>query len=118
MRVFADATGAEWIVWEVRPEKVLFGRVERRVGADRRLLGAPDPVIERRRVAERRSGAAEGEGEGERVAPGVGGWLAFQSGTMRRRLVPVPAGWRDLPDEELVVLCRRAAPAPPGAPIV
>lgn len=116
MRVFADATGAEWIVWEVRPEKVLFGRVERRVGNDRRLLGAPDPVIERRRVAERRTGAPDGEGE--RVPPGVGGWLAFQSGTMRRRLVPVPPGWRDLPDEELVALCRRAAPAPPGAPIV
>ena len=116
MRVFADATGAEWIVWEVRPEKVLFGRVERRVGTDRRLLGAPDPVIERRRVAERRVEAAEGERE--RVLPSAGGWLAFQSGTMRRRLVPVPPGWRDLPDEELLALCQRAAPAPPGAPIV
>ena len=115
MRVFADATGAEWIVWEVRPEKVLFGRVERRVGTDRRLLGAPDPVIERRRAAERRTGAP---GQEERVLPSAGGWLAFQSGTTRRRLVPVPPGWRDLSDDELAALCHRATPAPPGAPIV
>jgi hypothetical protein len=115
MRVFLDDAGSEWVVWEVRPEKALFGRVDRRVGIDRRLVAAPDPVIERRlgierRVRTRRLDRARG-------AEGLGGWLAFQCGTTRRRLVPVPPGWRELPDAELVALCRRAAPAPPGTPI-
>jgi hypothetical protein len=115
MRVFVDTAGAEWIVWEVRPEKILFGRVERRVSTDRRVLAAPDPVVERRRIFERRLRAGVVEGAGG--SAGAGGWLAFQSGTRRRRLVPVPPGWRELPDEELAALCRRAAPAPPGTPI-
>jgi hypothetical protein len=115
MRVFLDDAGSEWVVWEVRPEKALFGQAERRVGIDRRLAAAPDPVIERRRGIERRARARRlGRAPG---TEGAGGWLAFQCGTTRRRLAPVPSGWRELPDAELVALCRRAAPAPPGTPI-
>jgi hypothetical protein len=117
MRVFVDEEGAEWVVWEVRPEKALFGRVERRVGGDRREVAAPDPVIERRQVLERRVRAGPLGAGGGRGVPGASGWLAFQSGTTRRRLVPIPADWRELSDADLAALCRRAAPAPPGAPI-
>jgi hypothetical protein len=115
MRVFVDDGGVEWVVWEVRPEKVLFGRVDRRVSGDRRVIAAPDPVIERRRLSERR--LRERRLAGARDVVGVVGWLAFQSGTTRRRLVPVPFGWREMSDAELSVLCRRAAPAPRGTPV-
>ena len=36
------------------------------------------------------------------------GWLTFQSGRERRRLHPIPAGWSDLSDERLELLCRVA----------
>jgi hypothetical protein len=39
-------------------------------------------------------------------------WLAFQKqdGTERRRLLKLPVGWEDLPDERLDVLRRMAEP--------
>ena len=36
------------------------------------------------------------------------GWLAFQSGTDRRRLTPIPERWVMLDDDELVRLLARA----------
>lgn len=61
--------------------------IERRRGADRR-------VLQQRRV---------------RLAPGLQqGWLVFQCGDERRRLVPVPTGWDELSSAELAELCRRA----------
>lgn len=36
------------------------------------------------------------------------GWLAFQSGTDRRRLTPIPVRWVTLGEEELVRLLARA----------
>jgi hypothetical protein len=42
------------------------------------------------------------------------GWLAFQSGTARRRLAPIPDDWAMRPDEELVRICRDARPVPPA----
>lgn len=103
--------GAEWTVWEVRPGQFIVGAPEQRSGQDRRVAPAPDPVIERRRRADRRIQA-------QRSAVGVGvdlarGWLTFQSGAVRRRLAPIPSGWQELPDVELAVLCRSAAPATP-----
>lgn len=41
------------------------------------------------------------------------GWLAFDSGTQKRRLVPVPPGWDALTDGELALLIDRAEPIPP-----
>jgi hypothetical protein len=41
-------------------------------------------------------------------APLKAGWLAFQSGRDRRRLVPVPPGWTDLSMEGLRDLLGRA----------
>jgi hypothetical protein len=44
------------------------------------------------------------------VSPGLaGGWLAFGSSTEKRRLAPIPAGWRELPTEALAELCEKAA---------
>lgn len=36
------------------------------------------------------------------------GWLAFQSGTDRRRLAPIPEQWIDLDDATLVALLSSA----------
>lgn len=36
------------------------------------------------------------------------GWLVFESATEKRRLAPVPPGWRDLSDEALAALCAKA----------
>ena len=33
-----------------------------------------------------------------------GGWLAFQTASERRRIAPVPEGWEQLPDSELIAL--------------
>ena len=85
--------------------------------ADRRIAPAPEPILERRH-AERRV-ARPDPLPADRVArtmpPAlVQGWLAFQSGTARRRLAPIPDGWASGPDEELVQLCRQAHPVPPA----
>ena len=36
------------------------------------------------------------------------GWLCFESDTSKRRLYPVPAGWREQPDGELRRLLQQA----------
>jgi len=36
------------------------------------------------------------------------GWLVFESATEKRRLAPVPPGWRDLSDQALAALCASA----------
>lgn len=40
------------------------------------------------------------------------GWLSFSSGKVRRRLAPIPDGWKDLSDDGLCRLCEKAAAAP------
>lgn len=39
------------------------------------------------------------------------GWLLFTSGTERRRLAPLPPGWRHAPEAQLRRWCDDAAPA-------
>ena len=85
--------------------------------ADRRVAPAPEPIIERRR-ADRRA-TASAPMPADRVArtmpPAlVQGWLAFQSGTVRRRLAPIPHDWASRSDEELLQLCRSAQPVAPA----
>jgi len=43
-------------------------------------------------------------------------WLAFQSATEKRRLAPVPAGWADTSEAELLGLLQRATPVAPRSP--
>ena len=37
-----------------------------------------------------------------------GGWLTFQSGTIRRRLAPIPKGWADALPIRLELMCKAA----------
>jgi hypothetical protein len=107
MRTFSDEHGTEWTVWEVRPGRGMLAHAERREGEDRRREHAPDPVVERRRGGDRRLRASRTRAS---VATRVEGWLAFQAGTVRRRLVPIPDRWEDRTERELLALCRAAAP--------
>lgn len=38
------------------------------------------------------------------------GWLCFESHISKRRLTPIPAGWRELSDEALLHQLREAQP--------
>lgn len=42
------------------------------------------------------------------------GWLSFECGDVRRRLAPIPDGWREMLPGELQELCRRAKPVRGG----
>ena len=45
------------------------------------------------------------------VAPDLrAGWLSFDSGSERRRVSPIPAGWEEASDERLELFCRIATP--------
>jgi hypothetical protein len=113
-RTFRDSTGTSWRVWEVRPGGDLLrsAGASRRVGADRRLAPAPDPIVERRHGEERRLRARPGVAA---VRPGFeDGWLVFQTvapSSLTRRLAPVPPDWEHCGAPELERHCRRAAPA-------
>ncbi|HXT17608.1 MAG TPA: hypothetical protein VN706_18345 [Gemmatimonadaceae bacterium] len=39
------------------------------------------------------------------------GWLSFDSGAETRRVAPIPAGWQELIDEQLLELLKHAEPA-------
>lgn len=41
----------------------------------------------------------------------VHGWLCFECGAEKRRLVPVPARWEERSEEQLWLYCRVAEPA-------
>ena len=43
------------------------------------------------------------------------GWLLFTCGAERRRLAPLPPGWREAPADQLRRWCEDAAPARPLA---
>ena len=100
-RRFSDMNGGSWEAWEVHPTAV-----ERRVNADRRSQPRNEP--DRRRNREFRL-----------VIPRElsDGWLAVQGAATKVRLAPIPAGWMQLSDHELVELVARTstatAPQPP-----
>jgi hypothetical protein len=41
-------------------------------------------------------------------APFQDGWLAFDSGKETRRLAPIPEGWQEMSDHDLLILCETA----------
>ncbi len=84
-REFTDVQGNQWIVWEVYPRLL-----ERRLLRERRALGRGN--VDRRHDL-----------VGRATLPRqiLGGWLAFQSSHERRRVMPVPDGWDDLPEPGL-----------------
>lgn len=77
-------------MWEVVPTAV-----------ERRMAKAPTraSAIERRRVQETRVVVPESLQKG---------WLAFQSGSERRRLSPIPGDWEEMTARELIDLLNRA----------
>jgi hypothetical protein len=94
-RQFRDHRGSIWDVWDVHPTATERRENERRDG--------------QRRKAERRQ-------REEQHVVGVNGdlrlgWLAFQAGRERRRLVPIPQDWISLPEETLRTLKDRAVPS-------
>ena len=112
MRVFVDESGDEWTAWEVHPSRGTWSGTERRAGADRRTDHEGRPAENRRGGRDRRAHALRAQRTlGVSLA---GGWLAFQSGTLRRRLTPIPAGWQHMSDQSLAELCRDAPVAPPA----
>jgi hypothetical protein len=86
-RTLIDPDGVVWDVWEVQP-----AANEHRVDAH----PVPPPG-----QAERRRGRS-------RQSPKRAGWLALQNDTERRRVVPAPAGWREMTDDALVAVLRDA----------
>lgn len=42
----------------------------------------------------------------------AGGWLAFESEHGRKRLVPIPDGWDEWPDQRLCEACAKASEQP------
>ncbi len=101
LRAFRDSESREWRVWDVRP--VSSPSLERRVRERRN----PDPLLlysgpERRSSGDRRVATTT-----RWVIP-IREWLAFDSEEEKRRLMPVPEAWEELPDHELEKLCSRA----------
>lgn len=95
-RQFRDSQAVDWEVWEVKPASAI------------------QPLLDRRSRPRAPDGQSEPSRTNEWLLPKPGmskGWLLFESQGERRRLVPIPEGWSDLPIEGLEVLCGRAAPA-------
>jgi hypothetical protein len=89
-RTFRDELGRDWDVWEVVPTAV-----ERRMARAAPRASA----LERRRAQETRVVVPDSLQKG---------WLAFQSGSERRRLAPIPKDWEDMTNGELVELLNQA----------
>lgn len=87
-RRFFDRAGRPWEVWEVCPDVV-----ERRLSGEHTSI----PVENERRHGERRAHLRVPD-------PLRHGWLAFETLGQRRRLAPVPSGWRSMDDDELARL--------------
>jgi len=111
-RSFTDPGGREWQAWDVTPQ-----RLDRRETADRRAAAEPDRrrQIDRqeagnRRRQQRRSAASRRTLSRQPRLPRThsDGWLCFQSSDEKRRLVPVPAGWERLSDDDLARLLNNA----------
>ena len=107
-RVFRDASGAEWQVWDVQPQAVKPSdrrRVERR-------RPPPRPHSpERRMFADRRTQADRRARRRVALVPTHGPKrLVFDSGTEKRRLTPAPPGWEHYPEDRLHLLFRVAEP--------
>ena len=91
-REFLDDQGQQWEVWEIRPISI-----ERRLNEERRRYP---------RLSDRRTSSVQLKIRGLHRD----GWLTFQCGTRRRRLVPIPEHWDSSSDAELIALLKRATP--------
>ena len=91
-RKIKDGDGKSWDIWEVYPSAV-----EQRMSGEYPAAPSADGSnAERREVRIRVPSALEQ------------GWLAFQAGTERRRLAPIPENWNKLGEMALLALLARA----------
>jgi hypothetical protein len=103
-RTFRDDAERLWNAWDVTPA---WG--DRRRGPRRQRSEDPPEMRERRRLDRRHL-------RGIRIAlpPALArGWVAFECDTDRRRVAPIPPGWHELPDTQLLDLWRTAERLPP-----
>jgi hypothetical protein len=99
-RVFTDSNGMEWQAWDVLPKAF-----ERRIG-NRRACREPLAFTDRRQ-GERR----QRDGRWTPLTSGLrDGWLCFDGGGTRRRLIPIPENWESCEQGELEDYCRSARP--------
>ncbi len=110
-RVYRDANGTEWQVWNVVPHILQEGK-ERRLVVRR----APEPEPhepDRRELEERRAAFDRRARLRMSLSPSLqGGWLVFETHTEKRRVTPIPDGWEALPDAELDLIRQQADPVP------
>lgn len=97
VRRFTDQHGTAWEVWEAHPRlaerrSMRERRAQRREATDRR--GAPRPAL-------------VGEPSIRRLAD-YSGWLVFRSAREERRRTPIPDGWEDMSEAQLVALLERS----------
>lgn len=93
-RIFSDASGREWLVWDVYPA----ASAERENEANSTDIEVP---------------LGTNRGDPSRwtnhlPSAYAGGWLCFENGEDRRRLAPIPSDWLTVPDAKLAELVEHA----------
>ena len=96
MREYRDAADVLWHVYEVRPLTPISRR----------------PTLENIGSTSGPSSESQVSGSGDER-----GWLCFESGDNKRRLIPIQPGWEQLGEADLERLCARAEPARPRRPL-
>ena len=100
-RTFLDSSGQEWQAYDVKPPADERRRYDRRSSTE-----VVDP--ERRSNDDRRVSV----GRLSRLTNGTGGWLCFERGDDRRRLMPIPDDWERCSDQQLEQYRELARPVP------
>ncbi|MEJ7810879.1 MAG: hypothetical protein WKG32_10765 [Gemmatimonadaceae bacterium] len=105
LREFTDTAGRTWQVWDTVPETAHEEQIFRQ---STRLQADAE-----RRATDDEPGAAVLPNR--RFGPGrEGGWLTFMTSTSggedKRRLSPIPPGWADATEAELVAYMAQAEP--------
>lgn len=98
-RRFIDESGVRCLVWAVGP-----AWAERRSGSERRVWDAEAlelDAFERRHGGDRRADDSDGAPRAKIPKHLVGGWLAFEGPSGRRRLAPIPTDWEQASEAEL-----------------
>jgi hypothetical protein len=90
-REFRDESGFKWEVWDVQPTSITLALAAANGGRQ----DIRDPI-----------GPVQ-----ERFASG---WLCFARGEEKRRLAPIPTGWHQLSETELLAMSREAAEVKPA----
>ena len=94
-RTFLDSSGKRWEVWLVTPAAAERRKADRRAAA----AGGEGFEAERRHTPDRRKAPFR---RSIAVASEYSqGWLCFESEGEKRRLAPVPVGWKEAGPDRL-----------------